>query len=47
MIGQLNRVYEVLSRKRPLAPRMIWIPHQTLGIPLESLVKPPASSRAA
>ena len=24
MIGQLNRVYEVLNRKRPLTLRMIW-----------------------
>ena len=47
MIGQLNRVYEVLNRKRPLTLRMIWNLHEQLRIPLESLVKPPESSRAA
>jgi HTH-type transcriptional regulator/antitoxin HigA len=47
MIGQLNRVYEVLNRKRPLTLRMIWNLHEQLRIPLESLIKPPASSRAA
>ena len=43
MIGQLNRVYEVLNRKRPLTLRMIWNLHEQLGIPLESLIKPPGS----
>ena len=43
MIGQLNRVYEVLNRKRPLTLRMIWNLHERLGIPLESLIKPPGS----
>ena len=47
MIGQLNRVYEVLNRKRPLTLRMIWNLHEQLRIPLESLVKPPESSTAA
>jgi HTH-type transcriptional regulator/antitoxin HigA len=47
MIGQLNRVYEVLNRKRPLTLRMIWNLHEQLRIPLESLIKPPESSRAA
>jgi HTH-type transcriptional regulator / antitoxin HigA len=40
MIGQLNRVYEVLSRKRPLTLKMIWRLHRELGIPAESLIKP-------
>ena len=47
MIGQLNRVYEGLNRKRPLTLRMIWNLHEQLRIPLESLIKPPESSRAA
>lgn len=47
MIGQLNRVYEVLNRRRPLTLRMIWNLHQQLGIPLESLIKPPRSSPRA
>jgi len=41
MIGKLNRVYEVLNRRRPLTLRMIWNLHHQLGIPLESLIKPP------
>jgi HTH-type transcriptional regulator/antitoxin HigA len=41
MIGRLNRVYEVLNRKRPLTLSMIWKLHQTLGIPAESLIRPP------
>src|SRR5688572_10558631 len=40
MIGQLNRVYEVLNRKRPLTLKMIWRLHRELGIPAESLLKP-------
>ena len=47
MIGQLNRVYEVLNRRRRLTLRMIWNLHQQLGIPLESLIKPPRDSHAA
>ena len=38
MIGRLNRVYEVLSRKRPLTLEMIRRLHQELGIPAESLI---------
>jgi HTH-type transcriptional regulator / antitoxin HigA len=38
-IGSRNRVYEVLSRKRPLTLRMVWRLHQGLGIPAESLIK--------
>lgn len=40
MIGRLNRVYEVLNRKRPLTLNMIWKLHQQLGIPAESLIRP-------
>jgi HTH-type transcriptional regulator/antitoxin HigA len=47
MIGQLNRVYEVLARKRPLTLQMIRRLHRDLGIPAESLIKPSAEHRAA
>lgn len=40
MIGRLNRVYEVLNRKRPLTLAMVWKLHKELGIPAESLIKP-------
>jgi len=39
MIGQINRVYEVLSRKRPLTLPMIRRLHRGLSIPAESLIK--------
>ena len=39
MIGQINRVYEVLSRKRPLTLQMIRRLHRDLRIPAESLIK--------
>lgn len=39
VIGRLNRVYEVLSRKRPLTLRMIEGLHKKFGIPAESLLK--------
>lgn len=38
MIGRSNRVYEVLSRKRPLTLAMIRRLHHGLGIPAEVLV---------
>ena len=38
-IGQSNRVYEVLNRKRPLTLAMVWKLHKGLGIPAESLIK--------
>ena len=41
MIGRSNRVYEVLNRKRPLTLKMIWRLNRGLGIPAESLIKPP------
>lgn len=37
-IGGLNRVYEVLGRKRGLSLAMIRKLHQGLGVPLESLI---------
>ncbi len=45
MIGRLNRVYEILNRKRPLTLDMIWKLHRGLGIPADSLIKQPARSR--
>lgn len=47
MIGQLNRVYEVLNRKRPLTLKMVWRLHRGLGIPAESLIKQSEGRRAA
>jgi HTH-type transcriptional regulator/antitoxin HigA len=41
MIGQRNRVYEVLNRKRSLTMKMAWRLHRDLGIPAESLIRPP------
>jgi len=40
MIGRMNRVYEILNRKRPLTLAMIRKLHAGLGIPAESLIKP-------
>ena len=39
MIGRMNRVYEILNRKRPLTLTMIRKLHAGLGIPAESLIK--------
>src|SRR3970040_1577436 len=47
MIGQINRVYEVLARKRPLTLPMIRRLHAQLGIPAESLIRPSGERRAA
>ena len=47
MIGRINRVYEVLSRKRPLTLAMIQRLHSELGIPAESLIKQSDRRRAA
>jgi HTH-type transcriptional regulator/antitoxin HigA len=47
MIGRLNRVYEILNHKRPLTLKMIWRLHKELGIPAESLIKPPENFHAA
>lgn len=38
IIGQANRVYEILNRKRPLTLPMIKRLHRHLGIPAESLL---------
>jgi HTH-type transcriptional regulator / antitoxin HigA len=43
VIGRKNRVYEVLSRKRPLTLRMIEGLHTRFGIPAESLIKQSAA----
>lgn len=43
MIGQLNRVYEILSRKRPLTLPMIRALHEQLGIPSELLIREPVA----
>ncbi|MBP9535915.1 MAG: transcriptional regulator, partial [Pseudoxanthomonas sp.] len=37
-IGQPNRVYEVLNRKRGLTLEMVRKLHRNLGIPAESLI---------
>lgn len=47
MIGRINRVYEILNRKRPLTLAMIWKLHDQLGIPAENLIRPPKSLLAA
>ena len=39
VIGRMNRVYEVLARRRPLTLRMIEGLHTRFGIPAESLIK--------
>ena len=46
-IGRLNRVYEILNRKRPLTLTMIWKLHHKLGIPAECLIQPPKLPLAA
>lgn len=40
MIGQVNRVYEILNRKRGLTTKMMWNLHKDLGISAESLIRP-------
>ncbi len=40
MIGRLNRVYEILNRRRSLSMKMVWRLHRDLGIPAESLIRP-------
>ena len=47
LIGRINRVYEVLSRRRPLTLAMIQRLHSGLGIPAESLIKQSDRRRAA
>jgi HTH-type transcriptional regulator/antitoxin HigA len=41
MIGQINRVYEIMARKRTLTLPMIRRLHAGLGIPAESLIAEP------
>lgn len=45
-VGNRNRVYEVLNRKRPLTLKMVWRLHKGLGIPAESLIKQPRDRAA-
>jgi len=47
MIGRSNRVYEILSHKRPLTLKMIWRLHKGLGIPAECLIKQPQDRQSA
>jgi HTH-type transcriptional regulator/antitoxin HigA len=47
MIGQINRVYEILNRKRPLTLQMIRRLHRKLDIPAESLINETDHRRAA
>ena len=47
IIGRINRVYEILNRRRPLTLAMIQRLHSELGIPAESLIKQPERRRAA
>ena len=44
MIGRLNRVHEMQARCRPLSMTMVWELHKQLGIPAESLFRPPESA---
>lgn len=47
MIGQINRVYEILNGKRPLTLQMIRRLHRELGIPAESLIRETGEQRVA
>lgn len=47
MIGQMNRVYEVLNGKCPLTLQMIRRLHREPGIPAESLIRETGERRAA
>jgi HTH-type transcriptional regulator/antitoxin HigA len=47
MIGRINRVYEILSRRRPLTLEMIRRLHRDLDIPAESLIKQSEKRRTA
>ena len=42
LIGNRNRVYEVLNHKRPLTLRMIRNLHEAFGISADMLIKKPA-----
>ena len=41
MIGEVNRVYEVLNRKTKLTMEMVWRLHTGLSIPAGSLIRKP------
>jgi HTH-type transcriptional regulator/antitoxin HigA len=45
VIGRPNRVYEILSYRRPLTLPMIQRLHSKLGIPAESLIRSSAAAR--
>src|SRR6218665_1065386 len=47
IIGKSNRVYEVLSRKRPLTLAMIRRLHKSLGIPADVLIAETAAGRSS
>jgi HTH-type transcriptional regulator/antitoxin HigA len=47
LIGPLNRVYEVLARKRPLTLHMIRRLHKNMGIPAEVLIAQADAEMAA
>ncbi len=47
MIGRIDRVYEVLSRRRPLTLVMIQRLHSDLGIPAGSLIQQIERRKAA
>ena len=47
MIGHSNRVYEILSHKRPLTLKMIRSLHTELGIPAECLIREPVGKPKA
>jgi HTH-type transcriptional regulator / antitoxin HigA len=46
MIGSRARVSEVLGGKRALSMPMVWRLHKGLGIPAQSLIRPPRGSTA-
>lgn len=41
MIGKRNRIYEIFNYRRSLTLKMIWKLQEGLGIPAETLIKPP------
>ena len=47
MIGRVNRVYEVLARRRSLTMAMVWRLHTQLGIPAANLIQPRAQKPVA
>lgn len=47
VIGRKNRVYEILSRKRPLTLRMIKGLHEAFSIPADSLIRHTSRRRHA